>query len=197
MPVRAIEENAVCISIEAFLKAAMMNPVNVAIAERLPRLGLPQCFLTAGCLFQTVWNLRSNRAAQADIKDYDIFYFDDGDLSWGAEDAVIREAAVLLADLEVSVEVKNQARVHLWYERRFGGSYPRLRSAKDGIDRFLIAGTCIGIEVGTGEFYAPNGVQAAWNGILSINPKNPRPDLFLTKAADFVARWPWLTIQDV
>jgi hypothetical protein len=60
-------------------------------------------FLTAGCLFQAVWNLRSGKAAHADIKDYDIFYFDDGDLSWDAEDAVIREASALLGDLQVSI----------------------------------------------------------------------------------------------
>ncbi|WP_342215863.1 nucleotidyltransferase family protein [Mesorhizobium sp. L-8-3] len=160
-------------------------------------LGLPQCFLTAGCLFQTVWNLRSSRPAQADIKDYDIFYFDNSDLSWDAEDEVIQQAKALLSDLQVSIEVKNQARVHLWYEKRFGGSYPQLRSSKDGIDHFLISGTCVGIDVSTGELYAPNGVQAAWNGVLEINPKNARPDLFRKKAEDFLRRRPWLTIDSL
>jgi hypothetical protein len=183
------------ISDETFVDTTMQNPANVVIIERLRCLGLPQCFLTAGCLFQTVWNLRSSHPAQADIKDYDIFFFEDSDLSWEAEDAVIQQVEALLSDLQVSIEVKNQARVHLWYEKRFGGSYPRLRSAKEGIDRFLISGTCVGIAVSSGELYAPNGVQAAWNGILEINPKNPRPDLFSKKAQDFLRRWPWLTIH--
>jgi hypothetical protein len=183
------------ISNETFVDATMQNPANVVIIERLRDLGLPQCFLTAGCLFQTVWNLRSGRPPQAAIKDYDIFYFDDSDLSWDAEDAAIQQAKALLSDLQVSIEVKNQARVHLWYEERFGGSYPRLQSATDGIDHFLISATCVGIAVSTGELYAPNGVQAAWDGILAINPKNPRPDLFRKKAGDFLRRWPWLTIQ--
>jgi hypothetical protein len=183
------------ISNEAFVEATMENPANVAIVRRLSRVGLPQCFLTAGCLFQTVWNLRSGRRAQADIKDYDIFYFDGSDLSWDGENAVIEEVTALLRDLQVSIEVKNQARVHLWYKQRFGGTYPRLRSTEDGIDHFLISGTCIGIDVATRELYAPNGVQDAWNGILTINPKNARPDLFLRKAEDFLRRWPWLTIN--
>jgi hypothetical protein len=182
------------ISNEAFVEATMENPANAALIGRLSRVGLPQCFLTAGCLFQTVWNLRSGRRAQADIKDYDIFYFDGSDLSWDGENAVIEEVTALLRDLQVSIDVKNQARVHLWYERRFGGSYPRLRSAKDGIDRFLIAGTCLGIDVMTGELYAPNGVQEVWNGILTINPRNPRPDLFLQKAEELLTRRPWLRI---
>jgi hypothetical protein len=61
------------------------------------------------------------------VKDYDVFYFDDSDLSWDAEDAVIRRVQEAVADLGVTVEVKNQARVHLWYEQRFKATYPRLR----------------------------------------------------------------------
>ncbi|MCO0637984.1 hypothetical protein M8745_18755 [Lutimaribacter sp. EGI FJ00014] len=62
---------------------------------------------------------------------------------------------------------------HLWYEKPFGGSYPRLPSAMDDIDHFFISGICVGIDVRSGGLYAPNGVQAAWNGILAFNPKNP------------------------
>ena len=70
---------------EAFVKWTKTNPVNAAILEQLPCMGLSQCFLTAGCLFQTVWNQRSDRPLQASIKDYDVFYFNDGDLSCEAE----------------------------------------------------------------------------------------------------------------
>ncbi|MGH8486533.1 MAG: nucleotidyltransferase family protein, partial [Pseudomonas sp.] len=38
------------------LDIAMSNPLNVEITARLPTLGLNQCMLTAGCLFQAVWN---------------------------------------------------------------------------------------------------------------------------------------------
>ena len=72
------------------------------------------------------------------------------DLSWAAEDRVIRQVNALTADLGVTVEVKNQARVHLWYRDRFQADYPQLQSAQDGIDRFPVACTCVGIEVATG-----------------------------------------------
>lgn len=182
------------ISPDTVIAQAMENPVNAALMERLPRLGLPQCFLTAGCLFQAVWNRRSGRPPEASVKDYDVFYFDDGDLSWEAEDAVIRKAAALVADLGVPVEVKNQARVHLWYQKRFGSAYPQLRSATDGIDRYLVQCTCIGIEAATGRLYAPNGLEDMAEGILRPNPRNPSPALFRAKAEAYRARWPWLTI---
>lgn len=41
---------------ESLIEIAMANPANAEIAQRLPSLGLNQCMLTAGCLFQAVWN---------------------------------------------------------------------------------------------------------------------------------------------
>ncbi|MDI1332340.1 MULTISPECIES: nucleotidyltransferase family protein [Pseudomonas] len=179
---------------EALVSIAMTNPVNAEITLRLPSLGLNQCMLTAGCLFQAVWNHQSKQSPAWGIKDYDVFYFDE-DLSWEAENEVINSAQRLFQDLGVSVEIKNQARVHLWYSQRFGGSYPRLQSTSDGIDRYLIAGTCIGLDIETGELYAPNGLADTEQGILRINPKTPQPDLFEQKAKSYQARWPWLRIH--
>lgn len=59
---------------------AMSNPVNAQLVERLPSLGLNQIMLTAGCLFQAVWNRLSDRPAGWGVNDYDVFYFDE-DLS--------------------------------------------------------------------------------------------------------------------
>jgi uncharacterized protein len=133
---------------------------------------------------------------QLGVKDYDVFYFDERDLSWDAEDAVIQRVTALAGDLGIRVETRNQARVHLWHEQRFGTGYPKLASARDGIDRYLISCTCVGIEVVSGELYTPNGLQDLESGILRMNPSNPRPDLFRQKAENYRARWPWLTLAD-
>ena len=69
-----------------FRAAVAANPLNTALLDRLGTMGLAQCHLVAGCLFQTVWNRISGNAPDWGIKDYDIFYFDDEDLSWDAED---------------------------------------------------------------------------------------------------------------
>ncbi len=184
------------LSAEEFCRWATFNPINAELLSRLPSLELNQCYLTAGCLFQAVWNRLSERSAGWGVKDYDVFYFDDDDLSWAAEDAVIQRVRRLCDDLGVIVEVKNQARVHLWYKQRFGSTYPRLRFCREGIDRFLISCTCVGIDVSSGELYAPNGLQDLHDGILRMNPQNGRPSLFRQKAEDYRVRWPWLTIAD-
>jgi hypothetical protein len=80
-----------------FVSQALQNPHNAALLGRLPFLGLPDAWLVAGCLFQTVWNLRSGLPPTANIKDYDAFYFDALDLSESAEQAVQARASALFA----------------------------------------------------------------------------------------------------
>ncbi len=177
-----------------FLDLILENPYNKIILERLAKLELPQAYLVAGCLFQTVWNLRSGRPATENIKDYDVFYFDDNDLSYEAEDKHIQHVNELFADLTIELELRNQARIHLWYPDHFGYSCPQLKASTQGIDRYLVLGTCVGIEVATRSVYAPNGFEDIAKGILRPNPINHVPDLFKEKAISYQARWPHLKI---
>lgn len=179
-----------------FRADVLTNPFNKELLARLSAMGLPECHLTAGCLFQTVWNRISGRAPEWGVKDYDVFYFDGEDLSWEAEDRVIERVNALVSDLPIQIEVKNQARVHLWYSERFGGNYPQLASARGGIDRYLISCTCVGIDVKSDDLYAPDGFRDLASGTLKMNPLNPKPALFREKAESYQQRWPWLQIVD-
>ena len=98
---------------DEFLAAALRNPYNEMIADELFELGLPDAWLVSGCLVQTVWNVRTGRAVDYGISDYDIFYFDP-DTSFEKEDAVIRKLKAHFTPLRVEIEPRNQARVHLW-----------------------------------------------------------------------------------
>lgn len=175
---------------DAFRALALANPINAKILDRLPSLGLDQVYLVAGCLYQAVWNARDGRDPGWGVKDYDLFYYDP-DTSWEAEDAVIRRAAALYADLGVEVEVRNQARVHLWYPQRFGTVIPPLASSPDGIAGFLVRCTCVGISA-SGEVVAPYGLEDLAAGILSPNPRTDNPLQYRIKADSYRARWPWL-----
>src|SRR5215468_4202903 len=100
------------------IAAALANPLNRKILERLPALGAPNACLVAGSVYQAFWNALAGRPVAEGVKDYDLFYCDDGDLSYEAEDVIVRRARALYADLDVLIDVKNQARVHLWYPTR-------------------------------------------------------------------------------
>lgn len=184
---------------DRFIAAALANPLNAELLRRLGELVLPECHLVAGSLFQAVWNAQVGRAPADGVKDYDIFYFDGTDLSWEAEDLVIKRAQAALADLGIKFDLKNQARVHLWYLARFGQPYPQLRSARDGIDRFLVAGTCVGLAPGKDRragLYAPFGLEDIFSGVLRPNPLTPEPSAFRAKAESYRSRWPHLVVDE-
>lgn len=181
---------------DEFLALALQNPVNVAIIDELHRFALPDAWLVAGCLTQTVWNVLTGRAIDHGISDYDAFYFDP-DTSWEAEDAVIRKLYERLAPLGVKVETRNQARVHLWYPTKHGLPYPPLSRSIDGIDRFLTQNTQVGVRRSHDghEVYAPHGFDdvsaliARPNRSLNFSAAN-----YAAKAARWKALWPELTV---
>ncbi len=181
---------------EQFIRDALQNRHNRTILEHLPELGLPDAWLVAGCLFQTVWNLRSGQPPEAQIKDYDLFYFDPSDLSEATEARINERVGACFSGQGIEVEAKNQARVHTWYQDYFGFPYPALRSSMDGIARFLVSCTCVGLKAGVSglELYAPNGLQALYQGELSPNPLCPHLPLFTKKATAYQERWNWLEI---
>jgi hypothetical protein len=192
------EHSREAMSQDDFLAAALRNPVNEIIADELFRLALPDAWVVSGCLVQTVWNVLTKRAADYGIADYDVFYFDP-DTSWQAEDAVIRQVQKQLAKPGVMIEVRNQARVHLWYPQKHGLPYPALQSSTQGIDRFLTKNTQVGIRRTQGGFdvYAPNGFDDI--AAMIVRP-NPGPNFsaanYAAKAKRWKSLWPEITVLD-
>jgi uncharacterized protein len=179
-----------------FLAAALRNPVNEAIADELLRLALPDAWIVSGCLVQTAWNVQTMRAPDYGIADYDVFYFDP-DTSWQAEDAVIRKLQRRLARLGVKVEVRNQARVHLWYPQKHGLPYPALHCSTDGIDRFLTKNTQVGIRRTRGghDVYAPNGFDDIADMVVRPNhTPNFSAANYEAKAGRWKTLWPEITV---
>ena len=176
-----------------FAALALRNPVNQAILQRLPSLGLADAWLVSGCLFQTIWNIQTGRDVQYGIRDYDFFYFDP-DTSYAAEDAVIRRVRAAFADVTDAIEVRNQARVHLWYAEKFNAPYPPLGRARDGIDRFLMYCAQVGIGE-NGEVYAPKGLADLQAMIVRPNRiANFQAARYDEKTARWKALWPELTV---
>jgi uncharacterized protein len=179
-----------------FLAASLRNPINAAIADELFRLALPDAWIVSGCLVQTAWNAQTARAIDYGINDYDIFYFDP-DTSWQAEDAVIRQLECRLADLAVKIEVRNQARVHLWYPQKHRLPYPALHCSTQGIDRFLTKNTEVGIRRSNAghDVYAPHGFDDIAGMIVRPNPgPNFSAAGYEAKAKRWKKLWPEITV---
>ena len=175
---------------------ALLNRNNAEILRRMLELGLRDWWLASGCLFQTVWNLKSGRPADAGILDYDVCYFTE-DLSWEAEDDVIHSAAALFKGLGVNVQLRNQARVHLWYPEKFGVAYPPLTSASEGILRFTSSVQALGMKLAGEEFfdvYAPFGLSDVWNMVARPNRTMAMAPVYAEKVESWLKEWGKITV---
>jgi hypothetical protein len=180
-----------------FLSYIQRNPVNRQILQLAPALGVSDWWLTAGALFQTVWNVLDDRDPGAGIRDYDLFYFDE-DTSYEAEDAVIRRARELFKDLGAEVEVRNEARVHLWYEEHFGVPAVPFTSTADAIDHFAAKTCCFAVTTddnGGLRTYAPHGYDDLFGRKVVPNPVLAPRDVYVTKTRRWSAEWPSLTVM--
>ncbi|WP_327367222.1 nucleotidyltransferase family protein [Streptomyces sp. NBC_01217] len=185
--------------LESLRAVLARNDVLMEVLARTAALDLPGWYVTAGCLFQTVWNVVTDRPPTSGIKDYDVFYFDADDLSWEAEDAVIRTGREVFGDLPAEVEIRNEARVHLWYEDKFKVVCPPYESTEAAIDSFAATTCCLGVRLetdGRWRVYAPYGLSDVFNLVVRPNPVLAPRSVYETKAARWRQQWPELAVLE-
>jgi hypothetical protein len=162
-------------------------------------LCLPDWLVFSAAVYQPVLNHLTGRPLDYGIKDYDLGYFNGSDLSYEAEDAVIRRVrAAFDESLRSIVEVRNQARVHLWFETKFGEAYGLLSCTAEALERFASATFAVGVRLEPDDrlyIEAPFGLAELF--ALRLRP-NPRRETlgFPRTAADVRRRWPEVIIED-
>jgi uncharacterized protein len=163
-------------------------------------LDLPDWRIVSGAIYQTVWNALTGRDPDYGVKDYDLFYFDGADTSYEAEDVVIRRAErAYPADLAALVEVRNQARVHLWFEQHFGEPYAPLTCSDEALARFVGPAFAVGVRLepdGRLDVAAPFGLDDIFALRIRPNPNRPRARGWAKVTASARARWPELEIVE-
>lgn len=170
------------------------DPDLMGLLDYLREMALPQWRLVSGCLYQTVWNVLTRRPRGTGIQDYDVIYFDAADLSWEAEDAVIRRATSTLP-----LQIRNQARVHLWYERHFGVPYAPLRCADKSLTRYPATVQAIGARLesdGRLDIIAPFGSHDVFAMVMRPNPAFDHRPSFEAKAARARSIWPEVSVAE-
>ncbi len=159
-------------------------------------LGLPNWYLGAGAVAQSVWNLRHGFGVQHGIKDYDLVYFDPDDLSVEGERRLAAEVVRRFADSDVVVDVKNQARVHLWYAERFGPHLDPYSSTEDAIATWPTTASTVGVRRGEHGLVvcAPFGLSDLLGMVARPNKAIVTQDVFEEKVSRWVERWPNLRV---
>jgi uncharacterized protein len=173
------------------------NGVVWEILTRVPRLQLPDWYLGAGCIAQTVWNELHGFSPTTNIKDYDLVYFDPSDPSRQAEESRARDARALLVDIPGELDVANEARVHIWYADHFGYAITPYSSVEDGIASWPTTATAIGVRMeldGRVTTYAPFGLEDLFGLIVRPNMRQITKAIYDKKVQRWSACWPRLTV---
>ena len=178
-----------------FKEIILKNNVLKTILERLEGYGLDNYYVAAGAINQTVFNYYHNNSMNYLIDDYDIVYYDE-DLSYEKEDKIIKEINLLCKDLNVSLDIKNQARVHLWFKNKFGYSIEPNKSVEDAISKWGSTVTCIGVRLKNNELtiFAPYGLNDLFSLIIRPNKENFIKKGYEEKTRKWKQNWPKLTI---
>ena len=174
------------------------TPSLMRVLRTVHSLQLPDWLVMSGAVYQRVLNYLTGRPPDYGIRDYDLGYFDAADISYEAEDVVIRRVASAFEEpLRTLVEVRNQARVHVWFEAHFGEAYAPLRSTAEALERFVSPMFAVGVRLEGGDqlkIRAPFGLADLFT--LRLRPNPWRPFGGFERVADGVRRrWPEIVVE--
>jgi hypothetical protein len=180
------------------VRAIESSPVLAPILARWSSIALPDCWLASGAVSQTLWNDAFGLAPDHGLSDVDLVYFDAVDLSEGTEAQHEARVRRLFCDVAHDIDVKNEARVHLWYAKKFGKALAPYSSTEHAISTFPTTATCVGVRPTRDglTIAAPFGLSDLTNLIVRPNKAQVSQAVYDAKVARWRPLWPRLTFVD-
>ncbi|MEF2965338.1 nucleotidyltransferase family protein [Paenibacillus sp. M1] len=175
------------------------NELLMHVFDRMEHVEIGAYYIGAGCIAQTVWNELTHRPFMYGIDDIDIVYFNKNDLSYEAEDEVIRYIKEMFSNLPVKLDIKNQARVHLWYPDKFAIDIKAFETLEQAIDNWPSTATAFGVRkerTGSWKIYAPFGFDDLFHLTVRANKKLITKEIYMNKALKWQAKWPELILLE-
>jgi len=168
------------------------SPIVSRVFDGWTELALPNCWVVAGAVFQTFWNSAYGYSPLHGIDDIDLVYFDPDDLSEDTENNHSIRINSYYEDLGIKIDVKNEARVHLWYENRFGYTIDAYTSAESAIETFPTTAGAVAVRPnGQGlEAFAPFGFDDLMNLVIRPNKRQITRKIYVDKVARWQPNWP-------
>lgn len=167
------------------------------ILKLAPKLQMPNWYLGAGCIAQTVWNVQHGFDSNHGIKDYDLVYYYSSDISHEGEDSYVKKGNELFKGIPGQVEIKNQARVHLWYEKHFGYAIRPYESIEDAINTWPTTATSVAVKYddkGESIVYAPYGLNDLFGMIVRPNKIQITKEIYSRKVERWTKIWHGLKV---
>jgi len=174
------------------------SPLLTSILNRWGDVGLPNAWLSGSVIAQTAWNAAFGRSPEYGLADIDIVYFDPADLSEEGEARQADRIRALFSDLPLWIDAKNEARVHLWYEAKFGYAITPYRSSEHAISTFPTTAGAVGIRPSIAglSIIAPFGLSDLVNCTVRPNKVQITQAIYEAKVSRWRRCWPELTIME-
>jgi len=169
------------------------SPWLLETLETIRSLGLPDWYLAAGAIRNTVWDALHDSISLRPQSDLDVIYFDPADAPNEAED-------ILRATLpEYIWEVTNQATVHRWQSMATGRDIAAYPSIAASMASWPETATAVGVRVnhrGAMEFVAPHGLGDLFALTLRPSPAASDPRAYTSRLSkkSWKLRWPRLIV---
>jgi len=181
--------------IKIFKKILLMNNNLKYLLQLLDDLDIDNCYIGAGCINQTIFNYYHGYELDYGINDYDIVYYD-CDTSYEAEDRVIKLINSYVKDKSIKLDIKNQARVHIWFYEKYGIKRKPYVSVEDAIGRWTSTVTCIGVKMCKRRLYVyvPYGLNDLFNMIIRPVKIDISKDMYDERCIRWKKKWPMLKI---
>jgi len=174
------------------------SPALAPLLERWEEVALPDGWLAAGAIAQSVWNDAFGCPPLHGLDDIDLVYFDAGDLSEAAEAGHAARLRRRFAGLPVRLDVKNEARVHLWYGARFGHAIQPYASIAEAVATFPTTATAVALRpasIGL-DVLAPFGLGDLLGCVVRPNKAQIKRAIYEAKLARWRPLWPGLRVVE-
>ena len=173
----------------------LMNVLNVLQEYAKTNSKFKDYYVGAGSVNQTVFNYLSGNEIDYGIKDFDIVYYDE-DLSYEAEDKIIKDLDKMFKDRSIEFDVKNEARVHIWYNEKYNDKRDPYTSTEDAISKWGATVTCIGVRLANKKLitYCPYGLNDLFS--MTIRPIKTyfNKENYDSRCERWLKKWPNLNI---
>jgi len=182
---------------ENFIKKVLLkNESFVRLLELLKDFGLPDWYVSGGSIGQIVWNYFHQQNLNFGINDFDVVYFDP-DVSYEAENVFIQKGKKIFKNFPTSVEIRNQARVHLWFPQKTGIQTKPFTCTEEAISTFPTTSSTIGVTLDPRNnlvIFAPCGFCDILTIAMRANKVRVSKKAFAKKANDWSKKWPKLKV---
>ena len=186
---------------ELFISILKKNKNLMDVLDYIDSLNMPNYYIASGALFQTIWNYYDNKDLNYGIKDIDVIYYDNSNITV-EKDLKYYELIKEYVDkkgYKYGVDVSNEARMHLYRKKKYGIETKPYKSSEDAIKRWLATINCVGIRKENGKYkvYAPYGLDDIFNKIVRpLKKEENAKDIYYEKVKSWQERFDNLKVID-